>query len=228
MEAPCPRCGDDTDGYGPRNLCSECFLDEENLLDIPGEIAVERCSHCGRLRNGMDWVDVEGDREVIAEALEMEIETGTVEAVSFDDTGEGYSLTLLVEDEVSGETFQQELGLELNVENVQCGPCAKFEGGYFEYKIQLRGENLEEVLEKVMDRALEVTEKDREDFVSNVEERDGGYDLYVSSRDMAEELLKVVRERYDMEEKRSKELVGQEEGEKVYRSVVSARVKSDG
>ncbi|MDY6773966.1 MAG: 60S ribosomal export protein NMD3 [Candidatus Nanohaloarchaea archaeon] len=227
MRAPCPRCGDETEGYGPHNLCRDCFLEEEELIEVPDEIHVERCSHCGRVRRGMDWVEVETDRELIAEVLENEVDTEKVSAVSFEETGDGYLLTLMVEATIEGETLQQEVETELEVEKVQCPTCAKFEGGYYEYVIQLRGGEtgkVEEALEEVMDRAAEVTDEDRENFVSDVEEVDGGYDLYVSNRETAEELLKVVRERYDMEEKRSKELVGREDGQEVYRSVVSARL----
>ncbi|MDY6769324.1 MAG: 60S ribosomal export protein NMD3 [Candidatus Nanohaloarchaea archaeon] len=224
MDAPCPKCGAETEGYGPRNLCRDCFLEEEDLIKVPDEITVERCSHCRRVRRGMDWVEVESEQEMISLVLEDELATENVTAVSFTEEGNTYHLRLMLEKNVEGETFQQEVETDLVVEEVQCPPCSRFEGGYYEYTIQFRGEHLEEVLELVMDRAAEVTERHREDFVSNVEEADGGYDVYVSSRDMAEALLKVVRERYDMEEKRSRELVGEEDGEKVYRSVVSARV----
>lgn len=244
MEAPCPNCGKDTEGYGPRNLCRDCFLQEEQLLEVPEEIEVERCQHCGRIRQGMDWVEVggearssagasestnaersvRGDREIISEVLEDEIDTDKISAVSFEEKSNGYSLRLMVEDEVEKEDLQQEVETFLEVEKVQCPTCARFEGGYYEYVIQLRGEQVDEALDKMMERAVEVTGDERENFVSDVERRDGGYDLYASNRETAEELLKVLREGYDMEEKRSKELVGREDGQEVYRSVVSARL----
>ncbi|MDY6761648.1 MAG: 60S ribosomal export protein NMD3 [Candidatus Nanohaloarchaea archaeon] len=225
MEAPCPTCGEETDGYGPHNLCRDCFLEDEQLIEVPDELTVERCSHCRRIRRGMDWLEIDSDQEIISHVLEDEIDTDAVTAVSFTEEGDTYHLKLMVEQEVDGERLQQEIETQLVVETVQCPPCSKFEGGYYEYVIQLRGKHLEDALEAMIDRAADVTDENREDFVADVEEADGGYDLYVSSRDMAEALLKVVRERYDMEEKRSKELVGTEDGENVYRSVVSARVK---
>ncbi len=224
MQAPCPSCGEDTAGYGPRNLCRDCYLDDETLLDVPDEIQVERCSHCGRVRQGMDWVDAGGDREMIATVLDNKIDTADVTAVAFDRHGQRYHLRLMVEATVDDAVLQQEVETTLVVEQSQCPPCSKFEGGYYEYKIQLRGEHLDEALGRMMDRAAEMTDEDRTNFVSDVTEQDGGYDVYVSSRGMAEALLNVVRQEYDMTEKRSKELVGVEDGERVYRSTVSARI----
>ncbi|MDY6769885.1 MAG: NMD3-related protein, partial [Candidatus Nanohaloarchaea archaeon] len=172
MEAPCPKCGADTAGYGPRNLCRDCFLDEDQLIAVPDELTAERCSHCGRVRRGMEWVEVDDDRELIAAVLEDEVDTDRVTAVSFTGDGNTYHLTLMVEKEVDGEVLRQEVETDLVVETVQCPPCAKFEGGYFEYIIQLRGEHVEEALEAMMDRAADVTDENREDFVSDVEEAD--------------------------------------------------------
>lgn len=243
MDAPCPSCGEETGGYGPRSLCRDCYLDEEEILEVPDEIAVERCGHCGRVRLGMEWVEAGDDRVMISEVLDYELDTDNVAAVSFHDSGNSpssldranapsssredgaYHLKLMAEKKIGGETFQQELETRIEVESTQCKTCSKFEGGYYEYKIQLRGEHLDDALEDMMERAAEVTARNRDDFVSDVEEETGGYDIYLSSRKIAEALLRVVREGYDMEEKRSKELIGEEEGQRVYRSVVSARVR---
>ncbi|MFB6076892.1 MAG: NMD3-related protein [Candidatus Nanohaloarchaea archaeon] len=235
METFCPKCGGETDGVGPRGLCADCYLEEHDLLDVPERIDVERCEHCGAVKVGMDRVEVENDREFIYQVLDHEIDGEDVVAVRFeepsdvverdDDRGDwDYHVGIIVETEVDGEPLQQEIETWMYVEQDQCDVCSKFHGGYYEYKIQLRGDHLDDALDMVMGRAAEVTAEDREEFVSNVAEQDDGYDVYVSSRDMAEELLKVLREQYDLTEKRSRELIGQEEGQKVYRSVVSARI----
>jgi len=41
---------------------------------------------------------------------------------------------------------------------------------------------------------------------------------------MAEELVQELEQAYDVEKQRSKELVGEEEGQRVYRTVISARI----
>lgn len=226
METFCPKCGKSTDGFGQRGLCRQCYLEERDLLDVPEEITVERCEHCGAVKLGMDWVQVDDEKDLVYRVLDHEIEGEDVEAVGFREVDEGFAVRLMVTSEVDGKEMRQELTTRIAFEEGQCDVCAKFHGGYYEYKIQLRGEaDLDEALGTVMERAATVTEHDRENFVSNVEELDGGYDLYASSREMAEELLKVLREQYDLTEKRSKELIGEEEGQRVYRSVVSARIE---
>jgi NMD protein affecting ribosome stability and mRNA decay len=75
-----------------------------------------------------------------------------------------------------------------------------------------------------MDEAAHVTDRDRSAFISNVEEIDNGYDLYLSNRKMARALLDHLKEQFNVDEQRSKELVGESDGEKQYRTVISARV----
>lgn len=225
MKAFCPRCGEETRGLGSRGLCSDCYLGEHTLLSLPDEIDAERCRHCGRVKIGMDWVDAERDQDVIYAVLDHAIDDDeAVRAVTFEEDDDDYRVTVLVEQTVDGELLQDEVETTILVEWTQCETCAKFHGGYYQYKIQLRGDEAAEALEPVMDRAAELTDRDREDFLAGVEEQDGGYDIYVSTRDMADELIKVLKKLYDVETQRTKELLGEEDGERVYRSVISARI----
>lgn len=225
MKAFCPRCGDETQGFGSRGLCKECYTNEEQLLELPDELSVERCQHCGRVKIGMEWLEADTDREVIYHVLDHEIdEDDLVQAVRFEETGDGYDVGVLVEREMNEETVQDEVLTNIVVEKVQCDLCSKFHGGFYRYQLQVRGEHVDDALERMMDAAADKTEQDREHFVSNVEEADGGYDVFVSTRDLAEELIKVVKEQYTVETTRTKELVGEQDGQRVYRSVVSVRI----
>lgn len=226
MEAFCPKCGSETEGVGPRGLCADCYLEENDLLEVPEEITVTRCPHCGSAKIGMDWVEAVDDQDFVYRVLDHEIAGEDVRAVRFQRREGDYHVGVIVEKVVDGVELQQELETWIRIEEEQCPTCSKFYGGYYEYEIQVRGDDemVEEALEKLLERAAHVTDRNRENFVSNVDEAKNGYDIYVSSRAMAEELLKVLREQYRLEEQRSKELIGEEEGQRVYRSVVSARI----
>lgn len=229
MEAFCPRCGVETRGYGPRNLCRDCYTEEHDLVELPDRIEVERCPRCGSVRVGMEWVETADDEAFILTVLEDALDDhDVVEALRFrrDEEDEGlFHVIMLIEREVDGETMQQEVTTTVVVERTQCPPCAKFHGGHYTYTIQLRGEDVDEALERMLDRAATVTEEDRDDFVANMEEVHGGYDIFCSTRHMAEELLSVAKAHYDVTEQRSRELVGEEDGQRVYRTTISARIK---
>lgn len=229
MEVFCPRCGAETRGYGPRKLCRACYTEEHDLVNLPGRIEVERCRHCGSVKTGMAWTEAEDAEGFVLAVLEYELaEHGVVEALRFRQDEEDetvFHVMLLVEEDVEGARMQQEVATTIVVEPTQCPTCAKFHGGYYTYTIQIRGEHTEEALERVMGRAATVTEEDREDFVADVEEVRGGFDVYCSTRAMAEELLSVLKAHYDVTEQRSRELVGEDDGQRVYRTTISARIQ---
>lgn len=229
MEAFCPRCGRETSGLGPRGLCPDCYLEEHDLLEVPDRIAATLCKHCGAVKPGPAWEDAADDRERIYHVLDHHLDGEDVVAVSFteDEDSEAYDVTIMVEQAVDGVVLQDEVETRIELEVDQCEICAKFHGGYYRYQLQIRGDVPEDVLEPLMDRAAAITDRNREHFLSDVQEVDDGYDLFISTRHMAEELVKVLEDRYTVEKQRSKELIGEEEGERVYRTVISARIVSD-
>ncbi len=75
-----------------------------------------------------------------------------------------------------------------------------------------------------MESAGRVTSKDRNDFISDVAETDNGYDVFVSSKKMARSLIQFLEERFQVDANWTRELVGEDDGERVYRTVVSVRL----
>lgn len=233
MEAFCPKCGTETEGLGPRGLCENCYTEEHELVAVPDALDVAVCPSCGRAKIGPQWVEVEGEQDLLYEVLSHAIDGEHVVAVSYteneDPTKEHtYDVTMVVERRVEGVAVQQEVDTRLTVEQEQCEVCGKFHGGYYTYKLQIRGEVTEDAVNAVMDRAAAMTNENREHFISDVEESEHGVDVFVSTRRMAEELLKVLEQDYAVEKKRSRELVGQNsEGQEVYRTVIAAHIQDE-
>lgn len=229
MEAFCPRCGRETSGIGSRGLCPDCYLEENDLLDVPATLEATLCKHCGAVKAGPEWEDAADDRERIYHVLNHHLDGEDVVAVSFteDEDTDAYAVNILVENDVDGVVLQDEITTRIELDVDQCAICAKFHGGYYRYQLQIRGDVPEDVLEPLMDRAAAITDKNREHFLSDVQETDDGYDLFISTRHMAEELVQVLEDRYTVEKQRSKELIGEEEGERVYRTVISARITQE-
>lgn len=233
MKAFCPKCGTETDGIGRRGLCEGCYTEENELVDVEDTLEVTVCSNCGAAKIGPDWVDVDGERDLIYHVLDHNIKGENVVAVSYtrnDDPNapQTFDVTIMVEKAVDGVPLQAESATSITVHTEQCKTCAKFEGGYYTYKIQIRGDVPDTVLEPLMDRAADLTNRDREHFIADVQQNKHGYDIFTSTRTMAEELLKELESHYSLEKQRSKELVGQEEGQEVYRTVISARITPRG
>ncbi|MDY6771083.1 MAG: 60S ribosomal export protein NMD3 [Candidatus Nanohaloarchaea archaeon] len=225
MQKFCPQCGKETDQlFGSKGLCRDCYSEHATFVDLPDEIRFDQCSVCGNYKVENVWKEFESDEKLIYDLLRKHEKESIEMSASFRKQGEKYVVNVLMEKQESGEIVQQTQEVVLKPQKTQCKKCSRFHGGYFEAIVQLRGNVSEAMFGRVMDHAADKTNEDRSDFVSNVEERDGGYDVYVSSNTMAEAILDFIDERFELEQERSKELVGEQEGQKVYRTVISARV----
>lgn len=121
--------------------------------------------------------------------------------------------------------IKDEYVTRVNFTKEQCGDCSRFQGGFYKVKIQLRGEkDLEKVSNAIADKAAEITNRNRKNFLANVDKTDHGYNFFLSTEDMNKQILSMLRDRYDPDIKRSYELIGEENGEEVYRNVVSVRL----
>lgn len=220
----CPRCGQETDKlYGDKKqLCSSCFPEKNDLLEIPEEVEIKVCSVCGRMKHHGKWRDEYTIQEQMGLAFSefgrdgVEMELQFWEEEDEDD--------IFVKVHAFKDDIHEETDTKIIFDEVQCRDCARFNGGKFKAKIQLRGENLKPVSEAIVDKAAEITNENRKSFLSNVEQRDGGYDYYLSTEPMNKKILGMLRDRFQPEIQRSYELIGEENGEEVYRNVVSVRI----
>jgi len=220
----CPRCGQETDKlYGEnKQLCAECFPEKNSLLDIPDEVEIKVCTVCGRMKHHGKWREEYTIQEQLGLAFSEFDEDDVRMELQFWEDEETEKIQVRV------HTFKGEIesfqDTRIDFEEVQCRDCSKFNGGFFKAKIQLRGEDLKPVSEAIIDKAAEITNENRKSFLSNVDQVDSGYDYYLSTEPMNKKILGMLRDRFDPEIQRSYELVGEQNGEEVYRNVVSVRI----
>ncbi len=227
MEKFCPRCGKTVKKvFGSKNVCSDCFRIIEDFVEIPDEIEFVQCSVCGSYRIKNVWKEFESDQKLVYDVLKKYEREDVEMSASFKKKGKKYDVKVLMEVEREGEQIRQVKKTLLFPEQKQCLKCSRYQGGYFEAIVQLRGGVSEDLFGELMERAGKITRKDRSDFVSDVKEIHEGYDLYVSSLKMARFLIDVLKEDFDVEENWSRELVGRKDGEEVFRTVVSVRVST--
>lgn len=219
----CPKCGREVDNlYGnKKKLCADCYGQTYNLIELPSTVELTVCPVCGRLRKKGEWLEEYTLQDQLAARFS-----------EFSEPDVELELQYWEEDEkmfVRVHSFKGEIessqDTELRIHNQTCDTCSKFEGGFYKVKMQLRGDaNLERVAEELAEKAAETTNEDRNDFLSNIDKHRDGVDFYLSTEKIAGELLNSLKSRHDPEVKRSYELVGQEDGQKVYRNVISVRL----
>ncbi|MFX1597146.1 MAG: NMD3-related protein, partial [Promethearchaeota archaeon] len=107
-----------------------------------------------------------------------------------------------------------------------CKNCANLRGGmYFLSIIQLRVKNdnqfdlIKKVLEEISKFVEELFEKDRRQYISKIENQKYGVDLYLSTNELMNYLIKFLKTKYNFLFKRSKRLVGRDiqKGKNLYR-----------
>lgn len=219
----CPRCGKETDRlYGEeKKLCADCYPDKNDLLDIPDQIDITVCSVCGRMRNRGKWTE----SYTIEEQLLTAFEKFGEEEVHFELQYWEEDDQMYVKVHASEGEITDEYETRVNFTKEQCEDCSRFQGGFYKVKIQLRGDrDLKKVADAIADEAAEITNRNRKNFLANIDKTDHGYNFYLSTEDMNKKILSMLRNRYNPDIKRSYELIGEEEGQEVYRNVVSVRI----
>lgn len=227
MKQFCPKCGTSIDTpLGPKGLCKNCYRERHDLVELPDEIRFDQCSQCNDYKIQNTWNEFTGVQDMIFDLLKPHEEEDIEMSASFQSTGETYTVHVIMIDEIDGKQVEQTQKVQLVPEKTQCPTCARFHGGYFEAIVQLRGAISEDQFGTLMDAAADLTNEDKNHFISNVEERDGGYDIYTSSKTMAKRLVDQLQEHTSVDITRSRERIGEKDGEPVFRTVISARVSS--
>lgn len=218
----CPRCGEETEqlfGEG-KKLCADCYPDKYDLLEVPDVVQIDVCPVCGRIRKSGQWIEEYSIQDQLAATFEDFAEEDVEMELQFWEEED----QMFVRVHATKGDIKTEYDTQVRFNEDQCPDCSKFHGGFYKVKMQLRGEDLEDVVNEISEQAAEMTNESRKDFLSNIEDVDHGYDIYMSTERMAKQILDVMRSKYDAEIKRSYELLGEEDGQEVYRNVVSVRV----
>ncbi len=219
----CPRCGEETEQlYGEKKkLCPDCYPDVHDLLEIPDVVEIDICSICGRMKKSGEWLEEYTLEDQLAARFEEFSEPEVDMELQYWEEDD----KMFVRVHAFKGDMKAEYDTELRINKHQCGTCSQFEGGFYKVKMQLRGEaDLDTVSGELAEVAAETTNKDRNDFLSNIEKTDHGYDFFLSTEKIAGELLNFLKSRFDPEVKRSYELITEQDGQEVYRNVISVRL----
>jgi NMD protein affecting ribosome stability and mRNA decay len=155
-------------------------------------------------------------------------------SISFDETTIRYSsrdlirsVEALIKGKLESESpfFHQQV-VKLNVNHMLCRNCSNIRAGtYFVAILQLRvkNENQIHVIQSMLNRINKYTEslfeKDHRQYISKIEDQKTGIDLYLSTNELMNHLVKFLKSDYHFLLKRTKKLVGRDnqKGKNIYR-----------
>ncbi len=239
----CAICGKDIDKTAPHfGMCLECYSKEHPLFELPEKFSIKICIDCGNYTIKEEWFEshekeifsiVEnGIRKFLLKPYSKE---GKIKfSVSFDKNSFVYSskdmvksMKLVIEgilkDNVS---IRYQKNVKINLEYDLCKNCSNIRGGtYFLSIIQLRVKDethinsLTKVLDRTHSHVEKLFEKDPRQYITKIEDQKNGVDLYLSTNELMNYIVKFLKANYHFIIKRSKKLVGRDsqKGRNLYR-----------
>jgi nonsense-mediated mRNA decay protein 3 len=239
----CAICGNKLDKNSPHfGMCINCYLKEHPLFELPDSISVNVCLDCGSYAKKDIWIEPSSDdmisilQEIIQKYLVKQLGRNTpIETlISFDESSIRYSsrdliksVEALIKGNLESESsFIHQQVVKLNVNHMLCRNCSNIRAGtYFIAILQLRVKNetqidtIQNILNRINSFTQNLFEKDHRQYISKIEDQKNGVDLYLSTNELMNHLVKFLKSNYHFLLKRTKKLVGRDrqKGKNVYR-----------
>ena len=229
VSALCPECGAPTD---EGELCDECYADEVEPLDISEEVEVRVCAKCGSYVRDGGWTshdepmpDEELAVNAVKDALGVHVEAREPRIAVDVERRDTNTIEVSVEAVayVRGYRVEDERAVRVFLKHETCPTCAKRSGGYYESVVQIRAEGrdpTEDEKERALEHAYSIAGRDygdRDTFVTKTQEVRGGLDIYMSTSDAGLQIARRMTEEYGGGYDDSATLVGEKDGEELYR-----------
>jgi nonsense-mediated mRNA decay protein 3 len=230
----CVECG--TEGKLYQSLCADCFLKKKRFTEIPNNIDVEICTHCNLRKKGKHWVS-DLDKNILQEVVSENVKTGS-EVSDFDihiapnyEDESNVNVQVIVHAKVDDLKAEEKHQIRVRFKKTVCEECRKQQGGYWEAKVQLRGAK-KGLSEEEKERAFDIVDlivaerekKDKDAFVTKIEEIHSGLDFYFGSKSMGKAISKKLASDFGGNVKESGELIGKSDGKDIYRMTYAVRL----
>jgi nonsense-mediated mRNA decay protein 3 len=239
----CAVCGKDLNDSAPNfSLCLNCYLKEHPLFELPDKFSLKICIDCNKYSIREAWTIPEEKEifSIIEEAVNKSLLKHILKTkkirftFSFDKDSMIYSSKDLLKSvnlKLNGAleedpTISHEENMKINLEYHLCKNCSNIRGGtYFLAIVQLRvkDENFFYIIQKVLDdiqRYVEnLFEEDPRQYITKLVDQNNGVDLYLSTNELMNHIIKQLQTNYHFILKRSKKLVGRDaqRGKNLYR-----------
>lgn len=233
----CPKCGNDSDVFYD-NVCKQCFVGDKKLIECPAVVYSKICPTCGSVFKKGKWSSKEDESETIIECVKDSLKLDyqaknlilTISPKQLDYSR--YSAHIEAKAEIKGAPIEGAADAEVRISWETCDTCSRISGGYFEGIVQIRADRrlpTQEELEKCNsiagDVAVRSQEKgDRLGFIAKTEGLYEGVDLYVGSIKLGKQICRAIIDVFGGKFTESPKLVGQKNGEDLYRITFALRL----
>ncbi len=245
----CAICGTRLDKDSPHfGMCLKCYLSENPLFDLPKNLSLNICIDCGSYSKKDMWI-LPSENElfsIIKEAihrflLKPLIKQNKIDfSLKFEENSLKYSskdYLKSIEVEIKGNLkgsseIKHKQVVKLNFNPILCKNCSNLRGGtYFISIIQLRVKDekytdlIDNILNEINKFVDKLFEKDPRQYISKLVDQKNGMDLYLSTNELMNSIIKFLKSKYHFLLKRTKKLIGRDsqKGKNLYRLKTSVK-----
>ncbi|MHA1931207.1 MAG: NMD3-related protein, partial [Promethearchaeota archaeon] len=213
----CAICGKNLDEDSPHlGMCLNCYAKEHPLFDLPDKFAINVCIDCGNYSKKDVWLEPsEVDLfSILSETvhkflLKPLIKNNQIEfSFTFNENSLMYSskdilksVEVLIMGTLRGSSnVKHQMAVQLILNHTLCKNCSNIRGGtYFISILQLRAKDenqydfILKILEEINKFAENLFKKDKRQYISKVEDQKYGVDLYLSTNEIMNHIIKFLR-----------------------------------
>ena len=238
----CAICGKDIDKSAPSfSMCLDCYLKEHPLFTLPDKFHLKVCLDCGSFTKGEKWIESSKDHDflnTVKKALFRYLLKDFSEDIKFSIKLDRESCVFTAKDLIKaceiwiqGQSkenpqIQHQEKIRLTIEYQYCKNCLNLRGGsHFQSIIQLRVKDernfdfLSEVLNEIEAHVENEFQRDPRQYISEIRDEKYVVDLMLSTNEIMNKIVSVLKGKYNFIMKRSKKTVGRDSqrGKDLYR-----------
>lgn len=214
------------------------FAGKKKLIECPEVISSRICPTCGSVYKRGKWQLRGNENDLIHECVKDNLNIDNeADSLEFILTPKRLDYSRYhVHVEAKGNTkiapVDASLDTEIRINWETCETCSRISGGYFEGIVQIRADkripatnelqNCEKIAQEVSIRAQQ--KGDRLAFILKTVRLDEGSDIYVGSRKLGKQICRAIVDAFGGKISESPKLVGQKNGEDLYRITFAVRL----
>jgi len=203
----CVECGIEGEIYKD-GVCIKCYLKNKKFSKGPEILDLPVCVHCQGYKYKNTWTnDLLDDilRRIIKNNFEISKELQNIDInIDFNETPRGLECTVYISGLIQEKEINEEHDLLIRLRKTVCEICSRQFGGYHEAIIQVRTEkrkfskeeliNIKATVETIIENMQ--GKGNRTLFIADIAEEHGGLDFYISDKNAAYNISKMLLDKY--------------------------------
>jgi nonsense-mediated mRNA decay protein 3 len=222
----CIVCGKNPPALG--GLCAPCLGERKRFVEVPEFCELTLCAHCGSVFKGRRWENSRGEAEELEDAARRALKVSRDEGVtvaariSVKPVNEhNADAAIEAEIRIGKGRLTQSGRTRIRIRRAVCERCSKMHGKYYEAILQVRARGralTPEELALVRSRVAELVKKDdRDDYVRDEHEVDGGLDFQLGKLLRGKTMVRSLAQELGGKVTESSTLAGNKEGRELFR-----------